>query len=93
MPEGTTFICINNSTQVETPWDHAAVIPLRKEIRSVSISTVKQVLYRHNLKGRSERNKPLLQNRHKKARLQFATAHGDKDCIFWRNVLWSEETN
>jgi hypothetical protein len=32
----------------------------------VSISTVKWVLYRHNLKGRSARKKPLLQNRHKK---------------------------
>ena len=50
----------------------------------VSISTVKRVLYRHNLKGRSARKKPLLQNRHKKARLWFAT--------FWRNVLWSDET-
>jgi hypothetical protein len=58
----------------------------------VSISTVKRVLYRHNLKGRSERKKPLLQNRHKKARLRFATAHGDKDHTLWRNVLWSDET-
>ena len=58
----------------------------------VSISTVKRVLYRHNLKGRSARKKPLLQNRHKKARLRFATAHGDKDHTFWRNVLWSDET-
>jgi hypothetical protein len=32
----------------------------------VSISTVKLVLYRHNLKGRSARKKPLLQNRQKK---------------------------
>jgi hypothetical protein len=32
----------------------------------VSISTVKQILYRHNLKGRSARKKPLLQNRHNK---------------------------
>ena len=32
----------------------------------VSISTVKWVLHRHNLKGRSARKKPLLQNRHKK---------------------------
>ncbi|CDQ60185.1 unnamed protein product [Oncorhynchus mykiss] len=38
------------------------------------------------------RKKPLLQNRHKKARLRFATAHGDKDRTFWRNVLWSDET-
>jgi hypothetical protein len=34
--EGTTFICTNHSMQVLTPWDHAAVIPLRKETRSVS---------------------------------------------------------
>ncbi|CDQ87796.1 unnamed protein product [Oncorhynchus mykiss] len=60
--------------------------------RKVSISTVKRVLYRHNLKGRSARKKPLLQNCHKKARLRFATAHGDKDRTFWRNVLWSDET-
>ena len=58
----------------------------------VSISTVKRVLYRHNLNGRSARKKPLLQNRHNKARLRFATAHGDKDRTFWRNVLWSDET-
>jgi hypothetical protein len=32
----------------------------------VSISTVKRVIYRHNLKGRSARKKPLFQNHHKK---------------------------
>ena len=58
----------------------------------VSIHTVKRVLYRHNLKGRSARQKSLLQNRHKKARLRFATAHENKDHTFWRNVLWSDET-
>ena len=31
----------------------------------ISISTVKRVLYRYNLKGRSARKKPLLQNGHK----------------------------
>ena len=65
---------------------------LDETITNVSISTVKLILYRHNLKGFSERKKPLLQNRHKKARLRFATAHGDKDRTFWRNVLWSDET-
>ena len=60
----------------------------------VSISTVKQVLYRHNLKSRCSKTskatppKPPL----KKARLRFATAHVDKDRTFWRNVLWSDET-
>ena len=58
----------------------------------VSISTVKRVLYWHNLKACSARKKPLLQNRHKEARIWFATAHGDNDCTFWRNVLWSDET-
>uniref|UniRef100_A0A673Z5I4 Uncharacterized protein n=1 Tax=Salmo trutta TaxID=8032 RepID=A0A673Z5I4_SALTR len=58
----------------------------------VSLSTVKRVLYRHNLKGRSATKKPLLQNCPKKARLRFATAHGDKDGNFWRNILCSDET-
>uniref|UniRef100_A0AAZ3P2Q7 Transposase Tc1-like domain-containing protein n=1 Tax=Oncorhynchus tshawytscha TaxID=74940 RepID=A0AAZ3P2Q7_ONCTS len=58
----------------------------------VSLSTVKRVVYRHNLKGRSARKMPLLQNRHKKARLRFATAHGGQRSYFWRNVLWSDET-
>ena len=58
----------------------------------VSISTVKRVLYRHNLKGQSATKKPLIQNRHKKARLQFATVTGDKDGTFRRNVLLFDET-
>ena len=48
----------------------------------VSISTVKRVLYLLNLHGRSAMKKPLLLNHHKKARLRFATAHGDKDRTF-----------
>ena len=56
----------------------------------VSIATVKRVLYRHNLKGPSVRKKPLLQNCQKNTRLWFATAHGDKEHTFWRNVLWSD---
>uniref|UniRef100_A0AAZ3QW21 Transposase n=1 Tax=Oncorhynchus tshawytscha TaxID=74940 RepID=A0AAZ3QW21_ONCTS len=51
----------------------------------------KKVLYQHNLKGqqgRSHCSKTAI----KIARLQFATAHGDKDQTFWRNVLWSDET-
>jgi transposase len=58
----------------------------------LSISTVKWVIYWHNLKGRSAMKKTRLQNHHKKARLRFATAQVDKDCTFWRKVLWSDET-
>jgi hypothetical protein len=40
-------------------------IPAQQQIGTkVSISTVKRVLYQHNLKGHSARKKPLLQNRH-----------------------------
>uniref|UniRef100_A0A8C8K1I2 Transposase Tc1-like domain-containing protein n=1 Tax=Oncorhynchus tshawytscha TaxID=74940 RepID=A0A8C8K1I2_ONCTS len=60
---------------------------LEKTGTKVSIFTAKRVLYQHNLKDRSARKEPLLQNRHKKDRLRFATAHGDKDLTFWRNVL------
>ena len=38
--------------------------------------------------GRSHCSKTAI----KKARLRFATAHGDKDHTFWRNFLWSDET-
>ena len=65
---------------------------LEETSTKVSISTVKRVLYPHNLKGRSARKTPLLQNRHKITRSRFATAHGDKMFTFWRNVLWSDET-
>lgn len=58
----------------------------------VSTSSVKRVRYQHNLKGCSPRRKPLLQNRHKKVRLKFANEHCDKDLIFWRNILRSDET-
>ena len=59
----------------------------------VSISTVKRVLYRHNLKGRPARKKPLLQKCHKKVRLRFATAHGDKRSYFLEKcplVWWNK---
>ncbi|CDQ97917.1 unnamed protein product [Oncorhynchus mykiss] len=54
----------------------------------VSVSTVKRVLHRHNLKGRSARKKPLLQNRHKKSQTTVCNCTWDKDCTFLRNVLW-----
>ena len=58
----------------------------------VSISKVKRVQYRHNLKGHSARKNPLLQTRHKNDRLQLATAHGTKILHFGEKVLWSDET-
>ena len=48
----------------------------------VSISTVKRVLYRHNLKGCSARKKPLLQNRHKKPDYGLQLHMGTKIVLF-----------
>ena len=58
----------------------------------VSISTVKRVPYRHNLKGRSRRKKPLLQTTIKKTDYGLQLHMRTKDRTFWRNVLWSDQT-
>ena len=60
--------------------------------QSLSLSTVKRVLYGHGLKGHSARKKPLPQKKHKKAWLQFANAHRDKVLNLWKHILWSDET-
>lgn len=52
----------------------------------VSISTVKRVLYRHNLKGRSARKKPLLQNRYKKSQTTVC------NCTWGRRLYFLETT-
>jgi hypothetical protein len=53
---------------------------------NVSISTVKQVLYRQpeRLLSKEEATAPKLPL--KKARLRFVTTHGDKDHTFLRNL-------
>ena len=63
---------------------------LEKTGTKVSISTVKQVLYPHNLKRPLSKEEAIAPNLHKKARQRFETAHGDKDRTFWRNVLCSD---
>lgn len=47
---------------------------------------------KNGLKGYLARKKLLLQDRRRKARLKFARDHQDKDQVFWRHFLWSDET-
>jgi hypothetical protein len=63
-----------------TAKDHVKM--LEETGRKVSISTVKRVLYRHNLKGRSARKKPLLQNRQKKPDYGLQLHMGTKIVLF-----------
>ena len=66
----------------------------RSSVRKYKHHGTTQLSYRSGrsriLSPRDERT--LVQHRHKKAKQRFATAHGDKDRTFWRNVLWANET-
>lgn len=59
---------------------------------TVSAQTVRRTLHKHNMHGRRPRRKPLLQARHKTARLSFAKDHVMKAVSFWDKILWSDET-
>uniref|UniRef100_A0AAZ3QKI0 Transposase Tc1-like domain-containing protein n=1 Tax=Oncorhynchus tshawytscha TaxID=74940 RepID=A0AAZ3QKI0_ONCTS len=59
---------------------------LEKTGTKVSISTVKRVLYRHNLQGHSARKKPLLQNRHKKSQTTVC------NCTWGQRLYFLDET-
>ena len=63
---------------------------LKETGTKVSISTVKRVLYLHNLKGRSAREEPLLQNHHKKLDYGLQLHMGTKIVLF--GEMSSDET-
>ncbi len=76
---------------------HASSLQLSKEVESqtgvtISRDTIRRTLQRNGMHGCRPRNKPLLKPRHKKARLEFARAHADKDEDYWDSILWSDET-
>ncbi len=76
---------------------HASSLQLSKEVESqtgvtISRDTIRRTLQRNGMHGWRPRKKPLLKPRHKKARLEFARAHADKDEDYWDSILWSDET-
>ncbi len=76
---------------------HASSLQLSKEVESqtgvtISRDTIRRTLQRNGMHGCRPRKKPLLKPRHKKARLDFARAHADKDEDYWDSILWSDET-
>ncbi len=76
---------------------HASSLQLSKEVESqtgvtISHDTIRRTLQRNGMHGCRPRKKPLLKPRHKKARLEFARAHADKDEDYWDSILWSDET-
>ncbi len=76
---------------------HASSMQLSKEVESqtgvtISRDTIRRTLKRNGMHGCRPRKKPLLKPRHKKARLEFARAHADKDEDYWDSIPWSDET-
>ncbi len=76
---------------------HASSLQLSKEVESqtgvtISRNTIRRTLQRNGMHGCRPRKKPFLKPRHKKARLEFARAHADKDEDYWDSILWSDET-
>ncbi|KAG2460182.1 TCB1 transposase, partial [Polypterus senegalus] len=65
---------------------------LQTQGATVSARTIRRHLNEMKRYGRRARRTPLLTQKHKKARLEFAKMYLRKPKSFWVNVLWTNET-
>ncbi len=75
---------------------HASSLQLSKEVESqtvvtISRDTIRRTLQRNAWVPSTKEASPKAQAQ-KKARLEFARAHADKDENYWDSILWSDET-
>lgn len=54
--------------------------------------TIRRILRKNNLNGRTARNKPFISQRNRRVRLEFAREHINKDLDFWKQVIFADET-
>ncbi len=95
--KGEGYKKISKALLISQNTRHASSLQLSKEVESqtgvtISRDTIRRTLQRNGMHGCHPRKKPLLKPRHKKARLEFARAHADKDEDYWDSILWSDET-
>uniref|UniRef100_A0A8C4SC68 Transposase n=1 Tax=Erpetoichthys calabaricus TaxID=27687 RepID=A0A8C4SC68_ERPCA len=64
---------------------------LQTQGATVSARTIRQYLNEMKRYGRRARRTPLLTQKHKKARLEFAKMYLRKPKSFWANILWTDE--
>ncbi|CAK9796647.1 Transposable element Tc1 transposase [Anthophora quadrimaculata] len=61
-------------------------------ILSISDRTVRRRLQEVGLQSRFARKRPLINNRNKKKRLEFAKKYANQPVEFWKRVLWTDES-
>ena len=65
---------------------------LQTQGTTVSARTIRRHLNEMGRYGRRPRRTPLLTQRHRKARLEFAKTYLRKPKSFWENIMWTDET-
>lgn len=59
---------------------------------SVSVSTIQRRLKSRGLKSFVSKKRPLISQKNRKHRLQFARKYVNKPISFWKSIIWSDES-